>query len=179
MPIGGGPARQVTHGESESLYPAWSPNGLEIVKEGNGLSVVPAQGGKERRLTSNAGDLHADWSPDGKWVVFDSIRDGTRGLWRVSASGGQAERLTKGVGSLPRWSLDGKQIYFIGVGDRANNVWTLSMGNRQERPVTALAGRRGVLGALGLATDGRYIYFTWEESRGDIWAAGIIQPPGR
>jgi hypothetical protein len=32
---------------------------------------------------------------------------------------------------------------------------------------------------MGLAMDGRYIYFTWEESRGDIWVADILQPPGR
>jgi hypothetical protein len=31
-----------------------------------------------------------------------------------------------------------------------------------------------VLGAEGLATDGRFIYFTWEESRGDIWVAEIV-----
>jgi hypothetical protein len=30
-----------------------------------------------------------------------------------------------------------------------------------------------------LATDGRYLYFTWEESRGDIWVADLVQPPGK
>lgn len=179
MPIGGGPARQLTGGESESLDPDWSPNGMEIVKEGDGLCILPAQSGQERRLTNLPVDLHPDWSPDGRWVVFDSARDGTRRLWLISASGGQPERLTQGAGQYPRWSPDGKQIYFIGYGDRKNNVWALSLDSREERPVTALAGRRGVLGRLGLATDGRNIYFTWEESRGDIWVADIVQPPSK
>jgi TolB protein len=177
MPIGDGPARQITRGESDSYYPAWSPDGLEIAREANGLGVVPVRGGQARSLTTDPGDLHADWSPDGKWVAFDSSRDGTRRLWRVPASGGQLEQLTKGAARLPRWSLDGKQVYFIGLGDRANNVWLLSIGNRKERPVTALTDRRGALGSLGLAIDAKYIYFTWEESRGDIWVADVIQPP--
>jgi Tol biopolymer transport system component len=179
MPIEGGPARQLTKGESESLFPSWSPDGREIVMYGNGLSVVPAQGGEGRQLTSDARDIIPDWSPDGQWIVFSSTRIGGPQLWRVPASGGQPEQLTKGSAYTARWSPDGKQIYFIGFGDRANNIWTLSLGNREERPVTALTGRRGELGSLGLATDGRSIYFTWGETRGDIWVADIVQPPSR
>jgi Tol biopolymer transport system component/predicted Ser/Thr protein kinase len=179
MPIDGGPARQMSRGEEESLDPDWSPNGKEIVKVGVSLCMLPAQGGQERRLTDVAHDLHPDFSPDGRWVVFDSSRDGTRHLWRISASGGQPERLTKGAGQYPRWSPDGKHIYFVGYGDRKNNVWALSIDNREERPITALAGRRGVLGRLGLATDGKNIYFTWEESRGDIWVADLVQSQGK
>ena len=44
---------------------------------------------------------------------------------------------------------------------------------------SALTGRLGVLGVSGLATDGKYLYFTWEESRGDIWVADLMQPPGK
>lgn len=177
MPIGGGPARQVTSGESESYYPAWSPDGLQIVKEGGGISILPAQGGQEKRLTDNNHDLHPDWSPDGRWIVFDSRRSGVRHLWLIPSSGGQAEMLTKGPAFLPRWSTDGKRIFFIGIGERANNIWAISMESREEKPVAALSGRRGSLGLLGLATDGQFLYFTWEEQRCDIWVADILLPP--
>ena len=48
---------------------------------------------------------------------------------------------------------------------------------RTEWPVTALTGRRGALGSSTLAVDTRYLYFAWEEGRGDIWVADIVQPP--
>ncbi len=179
MPIGVGPARQLTSGEAESFYPCWSPDGSEVVKEGDrGLAIVPAQGGQERQLTDDARDVHPDWSPDRRWVAFDSVRDGLRRLWRVPASGGQAEPLTRGAAHFPRWSTDGRDIYFIGSGDRLNNIWTLSLDSRREQPVTAFSGRRGALGILGLDVDEEFIYFTWEESRGDLWVADIVTSAG-
>ena len=51
------------------------------------------------------------------------------------------------------------------------------VGSRKERPVTAFTGRRDVLGLLALAVDARYLYFAWEERRGDIWVADIVQAP--
>jgi Tol biopolymer transport system component len=177
MPMDGGPMRQLTRGESESIYPIWSPDGLEIVVERTaGLWLMPAQGGGERRLTEGERALYPDWSSDGKWVVFTANRDGAWRLWRVAAAGGQPERLTKGAALTPRWSPDAKRVYFIGYGDRANNIWVLSLESGQERPVTELTGRRGALGNEGLAVDGRFLYFTWKESRGDIWVADIVQP---
>lgn len=179
MPIGGGQARQLTSGEGESYYPCWSPDGSEIVKEGDlGLAIVPAQGGQERQLTDDARDLHPDWSPDRRWIAFDSARDGLRRLWRVPASGGQAEPLTKGAAYLSRWSMDGRQVYFIGYEDRLGNIWALSLESRQERAVTAFSGRSGTLGLQGLDADEKFIYFTWEESRGDIWIADITRANG-
>jgi Tol biopolymer transport system component/predicted Ser/Thr protein kinase len=179
MPVGGGPARQVTHGESESYYPCWSPDGRMIVKEGDGISIVDPRTGQERRLTDQSLDIGPEWSPDGRWIVFTSKRNGANYLWRIPAAGGQPEQLTKKMGYTLHWSPDGQGIYYIGVGDIKDNVWHISLEDRKERPATALTGRRGALGEIGLGTDGRFLYFTWEEARGDIWVADIVQPSKR
>jgi len=35
---------------------------------------------------------------------------------------------------------------------------------------------RGSLGSEALATDGRYLYFAWEEDIGDIWVMDVVVP---
>ena len=55
-------------------------------------------------------------SPDGKWVVFSSWRDGKGGfLWRIPATGGKAVQLTTVPARyrFPAWSRDGHSIAFI------------------------------------------------------------------
>jgi Tol biopolymer transport system component len=177
MAVGGGLAHQITRAEEESYFPAWSPDGREIAFEGGGIAVVPAGGGPWRRLTANPPDIHPDWSPDGQWIAFDSLRGGAQQVWRAPADGGQVERLAETPGTLPRWSPDGREVFFFGLGSAVNNVWAVSIASRKVRAVTAFTGRRGAMGLLGLAIDPRYLYFTWEEGRGDIWVAEIGQPP--
>ena len=82
-----------------------------------------------------------------------------------------------GVEDYPSWSPDGNEIYLIGRGALADQVWAVAIAGRKEWPVTALTGRRGALGRSALAVDTRYLYFAWEEGRGDIWVADIVQPP--
>ena len=36
------------------------------------------------------------------------------------------------------------------------------------------SGKRGNPGVYALATDGQYLYFTWEEDLGDIWVMDVV-----
>lgn len=49
------------------------------------------------------------------------------------------------------------------------------MKDRRERPVTNLTGRRGSLGLQALASDGKYLYFTWRDDVGDIWTMDLVE----
>jgi Tol biopolymer transport system component len=69
----------------------------------------------------SASDL--DFSPDGRWVTYVSIPEGT--LWRCRMDGSQQKQLTfpPGRAALPRWSPDGKQIAYINV--REGTPWAI------------------------------------------------------
>ena len=177
MPAGGGPARQVTKGEAEDYHPRWSPDGREIVffslRSGNmDIWRVSVEGGAPQRVTDHpSGDFSAQWSPDGKWIAFISARTGPGSptLWRVAAAGGEPEQMSDYPAWYPCWSRDGRSIFFTGFGERAGSVWAVSLEKGEERQITSLSGRRGSLATEILATDGRHLYFGWEEDVGDIW----------
>ena len=50
--------------------------------------VVPADGGRTRRLTSNRStDVFPSFSRDGKWIYFSSTRTGTPFIWKIPVVG--------------------------------------------------------------------------------------------
>ncbi|GMR23093.1 MAG: hypothetical protein BMS9Abin37_1493 [Acidobacteriota bacterium] len=177
MPAGGGAARQLTTHEALDRFPAWSPDGREIAfiskrDGGSGLWVIPAEGG-EARSVAPEGNL-PDWSLDTQWLVFASRRR----VWRVPATGGDPEPLVDGLsplGESGRWSPDGTHVYFSRSDESGRNFWAVSVADREERQLTAFEGRPGNPPLYAPATDGRYLYFTWEEDIGDIWVMDVVQ----
>jgi Tol biopolymer transport system component len=177
MPADGGPARPLAPDPAEDVLPTWSPDGREIAftsrRSGNrDIWVVAAEGGEPRQVTTHSeSDSTPEYSPDGRWLGFD--RSGS--FYRIPTTGeGQPELVAQGPGELFRWSPDGKRVYFTGSGKRAGKIWAMSLEDGREYPLTDLVGRRGSL-SFNLATDGRYLYFHWDEEVADIWVMDVAR----
>ena len=116
---------------------SWSPDGTEIVyaseRDGNyDLWIVSVEDGSERQLTSHPRyEMAADWSPDGKWIVFNAAPSspGSSDLWIIPAEGGTARQLTDLQNYAPSWSPDGKWIAFCSEGARARGGPQYTAGN--------------------------------------------------
>ena len=65
------------------------------------------------------------WSPDGRWLAFDSIAAANPDIYVIEAEGGPPRRLTSGpFGNLmPSWSPDGKRIYFKSDRSGKDQTW--------------------------------------------------------
>ena len=82
-----------------SYFHGWSPDGKYLAyvyqhPAANGVPAnydifrIPAAGGESEQLDSNPGyDDGPDYSPDGKWIYFNSDRSGNWDIWRIPADG--------------------------------------------------------------------------------------------
>ncbi|MCS7047279.1 MAG: S9 family peptidase, partial [Gemmataceae bacterium] len=80
------------------------------------VSTDPKQAGKTKQLTAAPkSDRHPRWSPDGKYILFESNRSGTNQLWIIPFDGGEPVQLTtlSTGASTGIWSRDGRQIAFV------------------------------------------------------------------
>ena len=91
-------------------------------------------------------------------------------LWKIPSDGGNPVPVTEpGVSLWTAWSLDSEYIYFV----RGPNIWVVSADGENEHPITDLESKSGSI-QFQLSTDGRYIYFSWQEGSGDIWVMDVV-----
>jgi len=92
--------------------PAWSPNGQLLAfswrrPSGNyDLYVMDIVSRQLAELTKDEDrNERPSWAPDGRHLVFESTRTGTRQIWSMLADGSQPRQLTfEGQNESPNWS---------------------------------------------------------------------------
>ena len=99
----GGQALSLLSMKGDADYPVVSPDGryLAFSSDINGnldVFVMPVGGGEVHQLTFNeANDFPASWSPDSRYIYFESDREvSSRTTWRVAVDGGTPQRLFPG-----------------------------------------------------------------------------------
>jgi TolB protein len=99
-----------------------------------------ADGSDPDQLTDTpaGGNQHPQWSPDGRWIVFDSWRndgEASSDIWMIAADGRAERRITSDAAmeEYPEWSPDGTRILFT-VGNAA--LFTMAADGTDRRRVT-------------------------------------------
>ena len=123
-----------------SYWFRWSPDGQSLrftVSESKGAPSIwelsSSGGNLHRVLPELTGSLHqhGTWTQDGKYFIFQAIRQNRMDLWAIREKGDvfhkvdyRPVRLTSGPMSFeaPRPSVDGKKIYAVGEQPRAELV---------------------------------------------------------
>jgi tricorn protease len=92
--------------------PAISPDGNQICFVYSGdLWLVPFQGGSARRITNTeAAEWSPCWSPDGKFIAFNSNREGTTYTYLISSAGGSAWSVFSESYSVSDWFSDSQNL---------------------------------------------------------------------
>ena len=173
----------VTSLPGQELFPSVAPDGTVAysrIDGGDWDVFVRRRDASPVNLTANspANDWQAEFSPDGKSLVFRSDRDGG-GIFLMDANGGNLQRLTTG-GFNPTWSPDGTDIVFSTV---------QIVADPSSRPVPGTLGtvkvatlQRQTLYALSDAVQPRFSpsgqriafwAFAKQGGQRDIWTIGL------
>jgi Tol biopolymer transport system component len=155
----------------------YSPDGARIAfastRSGqSNIWICASDGSDLRQLTSlGPGGYTAgspSWSPDGRWIAFDSRSPQTEsGIFVLDVLGGKPKRLT-GPGPsdiIPSWSRDSHWIYFSS--DRGGNglqIWKVPSSGGEPVQVTHKGGLE-----VFESPDGRFLYYTKRGRKNGFW----------
>jgi dipeptidyl aminopeptidase/acylaminoacyl peptidase len=169
--------KQITSGDYDDSEPAWSPDGKSVAFSSNRskpdpdstydaeIWVVDAdnsdKGTNVTQVTTSKGEHHSPaWSPDGKWIGYNTKQDptlfeyATKHLAVSPAAGGEAKLLTLSLDRMatsPRFAPDGKSIYFIADDDGTQVLARVTLADgKVDRPT----GGRIMLQDYSISKDG-------------------------
>ena len=146
-----------------------SPQGdriaLQIDTGENDIWVLDSARGVRTRLTFGpVANTEPVWSPDGKWIAYNSRRDNKFSIYRKHSDGSGAEELlisddTQIITS--DWTRDGKYLIYSRVkpSENSSEIWALPLEG-EHKPYLVVAG--GFWGQL--SPDGRWLAYQSRES---------------
>jgi hypothetical protein len=137
----------------------FSPDGTRIAHVSGELMVTRADGSNPVQLTDRLGRQVGSpkWSPDGRWIAFDSQgQDGNWDVFTIDAAGGPPRRFTTDPSNehRPSWSRDGRWIYFASDRTDRFEIWRAPAQGGRAVQVTDAGGH-----TCAEALDGRTLYY--------------------
>jgi Tol biopolymer transport system component len=165
---------------------ALSPDGRRVAAvaiAGTGLNDIwvidVARGMTSRVTTGPTGAVSPVWSPDGQELIFVRYNSASRLLYRkeLRADAAASALQEMAVGGTPEdWSHDGKILLYRTSGEE-NAFWALPVEG-DGSPELVLKSAFSV-GQAQISPDGRWLAYTSDESRAEIYVEPFRRPGER
>jgi len=168
--------------ESSMIYPVWSPKGDQLAYTIQGktpeeyqtgiITVGNSAGQNSRHVLKGLGDTNESftawsWSPDQTALAGYGQRfDGKfTGILILNLRTQEYKRITE-FGSDPVWLSDGRRLLF----HRDGRIWLIDQTHPDRvKEILSVAPDEVVRRGLGVSRDGRFIYFSRQKIRSQIW----------
>ena len=177
--MGGGAPRPFL---ANAIMAAWSADGTRVLyhdpSAGDPIFISDRSGGNPRQIYVSPAGIHNHdpaWSPDGRFVYF--LRGITNpyemDVWRVPASGGTPERLTRHNGRVASPALvDNRTLIYSAAADDGSGPWLYAMDVERRVPRRVTLGVEHYL-SVTATRDGRRLAATVSNPTGSLWAVPI------
>lgn len=131
------------------------------------IYVVTVADKSVKKIVETSGpDSDPVWSPDGKWIAFDSRPEGQADIYAVGVAGGPPRPMTNDSSEdvVPSWSRDGQWIYFASNRSGSWQVWKVPFGGGPKVQVT----RQGGFAAFE-SSDRQWVYYALSRSQPGLY----------
>jgi len=123
-------------GQEELLFPGpqvlptgWSPDGRFLICQSKDpktdwdLWMLPMSGDRKPSplLQTAFAERNGVFSPDGKWIAYDSDQSGRREVY-VQALTGSKWQVSASGGADPKWRRDGRELFYVAPDNRLISV---------------------------------------------------------
>ena len=89
----------------------YSPN--VFMQKDDGVWAIPVDGDRKPGQILPHGS-NAVFSPNGRWLAYESLESGRSEIYVQAYGGGQGKwQVSPNVGQAPRWSSDGKELFYF------------------------------------------------------------------
>jgi Tol biopolymer transport system component/DNA-binding winged helix-turn-helix (wHTH) protein len=190
MNTDGGDQKQLTSDASVNEDPVVSPDGKYIVFGSNRAGVINIwrmnrDGSNPLQLTRGGGEKFPQCSPDGRWVVYNSVaheRD-FYALWKVPIEGGEPTRLTDTNTYYPAISPDNTRLAYIYPGESSDRRYRIAVipfeGGQPEKTFDVAPGL-DFIPYVRWSSDGQSLtYAAARDGFHNIWAQPLGGGPAR
>ena len=184
VPSLGGPSQRITDDPAIDMHPAWSPDGgrLAFVSDRDGIDhvwVVEVKDGRPvgppvRIGVGTRGQYRPAWTPEGDAVAYAQNTGEGREVWLAPADGrGPPRRLAARCSAtyLRRDVLPHSLLVSAFWGRDRLSIRRLDVRSGRSTPLDPPVEMKedDAIGHFDLASAGRWLLLTEEETRGDVW----------
>jgi Tol biopolymer transport system component len=184
VPTMGGTARPFL---SLAAHVAWSPDGSKLVYHqglaGDPIFVAEADGSNGKRIFIDAPGSHCHyptWSPDGRYIYFVRGVPTNRemDIWRIPASGGDAERITHHQNWIfsPTF-LDSRTLLYSSFAEDDSGPWLYAIDVERRVPHRVSVGVERYTSVSATADGRRLVATVSNPGVGHLWKIPILDHP--
>ncbi len=187
LPLEGGEPKLITK-DTPSYWHGWAPNNKEVVyvakRNGEDIfniykaSIIDKEETKLTHFTSGHAD-GPEYSPDGKYIYYNSSESGIMQLWRIDSDGSNPKQLTFDEENdwFPHISPDGKWILYLSFpaeipvnshpSYKKVMLRIMPVHGGESKVVAYLYGGQGTINVPSWSPDSKYVAFVSNSGRFD------------